>query len=100
MIEGVFKRRSNGWSAAVLPGKRSADESEKALDLRPTAMENAETNGAKIVYFGGKFVVSLRRFVLMQENGGSSCDLHVRLSPGHCPSVNCYTGNRYSKKRQ
>jgi len=41
----------------MLPGKRSADESEEALDLRPAAMENAESNGAKIVYFAGKFVV-------------------------------------------
>lgn len=94
MVEELFKRRSNGWSAAVLPGKRSADESEEALDLRPTAMENAKSNGAKIVYFRGEFVVSLRRFVLMQENGGSSCDLHVRLSPGHCSSMNCYSGTQ------
>ena len=57
MVKEVFKRRSNGRSA-VLPGKRSADESEEALDLRPTAMEDAESNGAKIVYFRGEFVVS------------------------------------------
>lgn len=48
------------FGGVMLPGKRSADESEKALDLRPTAMENAESNGTKIVYFAAQICCLLQ----------------------------------------
>lgn len=72
----------------MLPGKRSADEGEKALDLRPTAMENAEFNGAEIVYLRAVFVVFLNG-VFLQGTGRPPRDAVIRSL---CSLHNCYTG--------